>query len=84
MNQTETAPDVFTATTVDKERMAIRILIGDVVSRYRRQVPPDRMQKSTIEVNGGLIMGGDGSIAAGLYYPTGGNGRPPDELYRRA
>ncbi|MGL9583609.1 hypothetical protein [Escherichia coli] len=58
MNQTETAPDVFTATTVDEERMAIRILIGDVVSRYRRQVPPDRMLKSTVEVNGGLIMGG--------------------------
>ncbi|ENR9964052.1 hypothetical protein ACEXTD_003038 [Salmonella enterica] len=56
MDQTETAPSGFTATTVDEERMAIRTLIGEVVGRYRRQVPPDCVQKATFEVNGGLLM----------------------------
>ncbi|RVR71878.1 hypothetical protein EOL28_22305, partial [Citrobacter freundii] len=57
MNQTESDPSGYTATTVDEERMAIRELIGEVVGRYRRQVPPDRVQKATFEVNGGLLMG---------------------------
>ncbi|EFR0233332.1 hypothetical protein HZM05_002898 [Salmonella enterica] len=57
MNQKETSPSGFIAMTVDEERMAIRILIGEVVGRYRRQVPPERVQKATFEVNGGLLMG---------------------------
>ncbi|EPS0355347.1 hypothetical protein ACVAO0_004965, partial [Shigella boydii] len=56
MNQTETGPSGFTETTVDEERIAIRVMIGDVVGRYRKQVPPDRVQKATFEVNGGLLM----------------------------
>ncbi|HGU3417961.1 TPA: hypothetical protein ACM9AY_005635, partial [Escherichia coli O103:H2] len=56
MNQTETGPSGFTETTVDQERIAIRVMIGDVVGRYRKQVPPDRVQKATFEVNGGLLM----------------------------
>ncbi|RRS10788.1 hypothetical protein EHW70_29680, partial [Escherichia coli] len=57
MNQTETGPSGFTETTVDEERIAIRVMIGDVVGRYRKQVPPDRVQKATFEVNGGLLQG---------------------------
>lgn len=57
MNQKESGPSGFTVTTVDEERMAIRALIGEVVGRYRRRVPPDRVQKATFEVNGGLLMG---------------------------
>lgn len=42
MNQTESDPSGYTATTVDEERMAIRELIGEVVGRYRRQVKGGR------------------------------------------
>jgi len=56
MNQPETTPSGFTATTVDEERMAIRGLIGEVVGRYRCRVPPDRVQKATFKVNGGLLL----------------------------
>ena len=81
MNQTETGPSGFTETTVDEERIAIRVMIA---MWSAATVAGARLiaSESYFEVNGGLLHGAvTGSADAGLYYSASGNWRPPNGAF---
>lgn len=56
MTELNKSPSGFSGADVSKEQAAIRALVERVVTNYRSRTAPDRVQKASVEFNGGLIL----------------------------